>query len=373
MLFLLNLILVQAHVRMFYDSGTGATPRSIRNANSLMSDGSFSTAGPCGGAANFGGNAGTQVNNVSPGESVTLIINYNGGHRSDANRFAVRFECGATGSGPTEQIMKDATDLPAGTCTVVRCPEEGAYPCPAAIGNSFTEGYTFECTVPPDAAGKDCTYSVLDQRDWGGCVDLVVGTEAAVTSTGMPEPTQLTVAPDFDASLAAEFKFYAHDVITDSPKYPDCCCTMDEGTDEKNKFTVSTTGVLTGTLRMVCPAEIETWKKVPSSETELNLQLTYKSDKNWEGTTTISGQRMTFNLIDDTLYYTNTDLNEPWICDGYIRQLPEHSGLGGTLEVRSACPQMAIEAEESIWSGDGTGSVASLSLFLAFTLIAALF
>jgi len=383
MLFLVNLLLVQGHVRMFYDSGTGATPRSIRNANSPMSDGSFSTRGPCGGVSAWGANGMGQVNTVSPGESVTMIINYNGGHKSNANEFAVRRVCGEQGSGPTEQEMKAATDLPAGECTVIRCPEANTYPCPAAIGNQFTEGYTFQCTVPSDAAGKDCTYSVLDQRDWGGCVDLRVSNAAPAPESTMPESTQPAVpvqtqAPDFDASMAKDFKFTGDNVIVESPKYPNCCCTMDQGTDEKNRFAVSTTGVLTGTLRMVCPQEIEFWQKVKTSETDLNLQLTYKSTDNWEGTTRISGQEMTFNIIKDgpdsstsTLYYTNTGLDAPHICDGYIRQL--ESGMEfASFEAASKCPEMAQEAELALFNGDGTDSVASLSLFLAFTLILAL-
>lgn len=378
MLFLVNLLLVQGHVRMFYDSGTGATPRSIRNANSPMSDGSFSTAGPCGGVSAW---KLEQANNVAPGESVTMIINYNGGHKSNANEFAIRWACGESGSGPTEAQMKAATDLPAGTCNVIRCPEANTYPCPAAIGNQFTEGYTFQCTVPPNAAGKDCTYSVLDQRDWGGCVDLRVSNTPAVETT-MPESTQQAVpvqtqAPNFDASMAQDFKFTGDNVIVESPKYPNCCCTMDQGTDEKNRFAVSTTGVLTGTLRMVCPQEIEFWQKVKTSETQLNLQLTFKSTNNWEGTTKISGQEMTFNLIKDgpgdssTLYYTNTGLDAPHICDGYIKQLESNMEFA-SFEARSKCPEMAQAAENALFNGDGTASVASLSLFLAFSLILAL-
>ena len=76
----------------------------------------FSVAGPCGGQANWGGASGDQTSTAAPGDKVTLKINYNGGHRSAANRFAVRALCGPTGSGPTQDQMKAATDLDAGVC-----------------------------------------------------------------------------------------------------------------------------------------------------------------------------------------------------------------------------------------------------------------
>ena len=63
-----------------------------------------------------------------------------GGHKSPSNQFKVRWACGAQGSGPTESQLRDAADLAAGTCTVLSCPTDGAYPCPAPDGNDFTPG-----------------------------------------------------------------------------------------------------------------------------------------------------------------------------------------------------------------------------------------
>lgn len=323
---LLNLFLVQGHVRMFYDSGVaGAVARRIRNANG-EGNGGFSVAGPCGGQANWGGADGLQYDDAAPGDKVTLKINYNGGHRSAANRFAVRALCGPQGSGPTQDQMKAATDLDAGVCNVISCPNANEYPCKAPNGNAFTEGYIFECTIPNSFLGtgnqaQDCTYSVLDQRDWGGCVDVrVSGTPAA---TGVPEATDApqstvevtTAAVPYDKGSHTLF-FSMQKVDVASPKYQDCCCTMTG--PNQSAFLVSDTGMLTATIDLVCPSVVTRFKDVESGQTVINEQLTYKSANNWESVIMVSGQQMTFSLIGNTIYYVNTDMNEPMICDGEL-------------------------------------------------------
>merc|ERR1719361_1421785 len=243
MLCIFFILLAQAHVRMFYDPGqTGAQNRRIRNANG-NGDGGFSTNGPCGGAATWGGTGAAQMSTANPGDTVVLKIQYNGGHKSAQNEFAVRFKCGVRGSGPTQDEMKSQTDLPAGTCSVLTCPVANQYPCGAPEGNSFTPGYTFSCTIPNSAAGQDCTYSVLDQRDWGGCVDLRVSDTTAApdaTSTMPSNTSPMTIstldpnpqpAGNFPSQFAQSYKYYNDDVFTESPKYSGCCCKMDEGTN----------------------------------------------------------------------------------------------------------------------------------------------
>lgn len=364
---LLNFLLVQGHVRMFYDSGiAGSTARPIRNAPNPEANGGFSVNGPCGGGSTWGGSGESQQSTANPGDKVTMKINYNGGHRSNANEFKVRFECGTETNGPTQEEMKSAPDRPSGFCNVLSCPTPNAYPCPAANGNAFTEGYIFECTIPSTAAGKQCTYSVLDQRDWGGCVDVQVLDEQAPTGTGAPEPTQPSVpqqTPEvvFPSSNAGTFQFYSADVDTGSPKYPNCCCTMDEGTASKNRFSVSDTGVLSGTVNLQCPAPVERYRGITSGQTELNEQLVYKGNNNWEGVVMISGQQMTFNLISDVLYYSNTDLGDPMICDGFISQTGTGSGV---FTADTECGYMALTEELNAWNG-----VSSFSLVLLVALL----
>jgi len=356
---LLNLLLVQGHVRMFYDSGiAGSTPRPIRNANNEQANGGFSVAGPCGGQANWGA-GGTQMSTSAPGDKVTLKINYNGGHRSAANEFAVRALCGATGSGPTQDQMKDAEDLAAGVCNVLSCPNANEYPCKAPNGNAFTEGYIFECTIPNSFAGQDCTYSVLDQRDWGGCVDVRVNSQLA--PTGVPEATDppqstttATTAPvPFDANDANIFFFSKDQVDPASPKYPDCCCTM-TGADQ-TEFAVSEAGMLTGTIDLICPSEITRFKGIESGQTVINQQLIYKSTDNWEGVIMVSGQQVTFSLMGNTLYYVNTDMNAPMICDGSL--LVSSDGTAGDFSVTDGCRDMQRTEEIAMFNGASTFSI----------------
>jgi len=342
---------------MFYDSGiAGSTARPIRNANNEQSNGGFSVAGPCGGAANWGGASGSQMSTASPGDKVTLKINYNGGHRSAANEFAVRALCGATGTGPTQDQMKDAEDLAAGVCNVLSCPNANEYPCKAPNGNAFTEGYIFECTIPNSFANQDCTYSVLDQRDWGGCVDVRVG--GGTAPTGVPEATPstttATTAPiPFDENKANIFFFSQANVETGSPKYPDCCCTM-TGADQ-TEFTVSSEGMLTGTIDLVCPDVVTRFKGIQSGQTVINEQLTYRSEDNYEGVIMVSGQQMTFNLMNNILYYVNTDMNEPMICDGQL--LVSSSGSASEFSVTDGCRDMQRTEEIAMFNGASTFSI----------------
>lgn len=367
-LILLNFILAQAHVRMFYDSSIPcATPHKIRNSDTSAGNGRMSTAGPCGGVETWGGTSGSQYTDAAPGDRVALKIQYNGGHKSPQNQFTVRWKCGETGAGPTETDMKADETLITnleGVCSVLSCPTDGAYPCPAADGNNFEPGYIFECTIPTNAAGQDCTYSVLDQRDWGGCVDLKVSaTTRAPEAT--PDPNTPQEAPGteiFPANQAGEFKFYGADIDETSPKYASCCCTMDEGTTTKNTFEVSTTGLLTGNFNIVCPETVTTARGLKSSSTNLNIQLTYGGISSWKGEAMIQGQEMTFDLVGgDTLYYSNTGEAEPMICDGFIRQ--DGTGSGEVLTAPSQCETLEFV---SVWNGVSSWSLACLlALMLA--------
>lgn len=168
LLFIVALFWVaDAHVRQRYLGSL-----SIRNANSATANGAASTSGPCGGQNTFGNNG---INQVKVGQKVTVGIQYAAGHKSAANVFRLTYLCGKPGaqtllSGPNAKTTVPTQPEPAADTTVV---------------------HNFEFTIPATGTGADaqlCTISLLDQRNWGGCVDLQVGTIAGAP-TAAPRPT----------------------------------------------------------------------------------------------------------------------------------------------------------------------------------------
>merc|ERR1719210_1978772 len=117
-----------------------------------------------------------------------MKINYNGGHKSPNNEFKAIYGCGSPSqadledNGPKRQAFQmnynAATAQWEGQCEVEQCPAPdaaeiaaGTY-CPADDGND-EPGYIITCQVP-QAMNGECTMALVDQRDWGGCYDLVV-------------------------------------------------------------------------------------------------------------------------------------------------------------------------------------------------------
>jgi len=149
---------VHAHVRLRY---TGVP---IRNAASATSDGAYSTAGPCGGQNKFGRNGITQA---VGGANMKLKVAYNGGHQSSANAFHAAIYCEVSGPGAT---FND--DLLNGDVAPAMPLVGGGTTVPAT--DSSTAGYDLEVTLPTHSTDKYCVLSLLDQRNWGGCVDLHV-------------------------------------------------------------------------------------------------------------------------------------------------------------------------------------------------------
>ena len=164
---------VACHVKLYYEP----TELAVRNARGATSDGQFSVNGACGGSSTYGANGVAQLVN---GATLTVKINYNGGHSSNANNFKAAYRCGAPGD---ENLLSSGEfDLGAGDCTVGGQCQGGNYPCEAPNGQSNTDdAYQLTCTLPKDAQrgtdlapgeSADCTLSILDQRDWGGCIDI---------------------------------------------------------------------------------------------------------------------------------------------------------------------------------------------------------
>lgn len=137
-------------------------------------------AGPCGGNQNFGSNG---VNEVVNGQTVSLKIAYNGGHQSAANAFHVAMMCSDVNNKPgADAAMKvsggDITTNPYTLTTVATIP----------AADSSSVGYTFNFALPLQtlATKSYCVVSLLDQRNWGGCIDFHLNAPGSGTTTSGP-------------------------------------------------------------------------------------------------------------------------------------------------------------------------------------------
>ena len=101
-------------------------------------------------------------------------------------------------------------------CTCEKDGQASQYPCPNMQAGE--EGVV-TCTLPLQnlAVGEsaDCTVSVLDQRDWGGCVDVQMVSAQAVLP---PSPPPAPIVPN-----TGIYKMDANTVIDTSADTFTCC------------------------------------------------------------------------------------------------------------------------------------------------------
>ena len=126
-------------------------------------------------------------------------------------------------------------------CTCTKNGQASQYPCPAM--NAGDEGVV-TCTLPLQnlAVGDtaDCTVSVLDQRDWGGCVDVqMVSAQAVLPPSPPPAPL---------VSNTGTYKMDTNTVIDTSAQSFTCCALEAELTvpDYQKGVAASFTATLSG-------------------------------------------------------------------------------------------------------------------------------
>ena len=172
------------HVSMAYTEGF-----SVRNANSPTGDGRHHVGNACGNVNDWGANG----NSIGlDGMDIELNINYAAGHDSPNNVFEMAYSCDDT----TGNAMNNAQKLTtADGCTCTSAAGTG-YPCDASDAIQ-PGGYTIKCTLPTQnlAVGeeKQCTVALLDQRNWGGCTDVLMQSAAA---TLPPAPPPAPIVPN---------------------------------------------------------------------------------------------------------------------------------------------------------------------------------
>jgi len=163
--------LVASHVKIYY----APSNLSIRNAASATADGTFSTdATGCGGAMTFGSNG---INSVEVGQMIPLHFNYgtgtSGDHADPTNAFFVSFVT-VTPTDTQATVLPKETDDANELVTGI-----------AAPAGSTPAGYSANIRIPYPCT--QCLISVLDQRSWGGCIDVTATLPSYLTGTMNPD------------------------------------------------------------------------------------------------------------------------------------------------------------------------------------------
>ena len=213
-----------AHVKIFFMP----EEMPIRNAATSSMDGAFSQGGVCGGAQNWGETGWASVVN---GQTVCARVNYNGGHQAPQNKFRALFLCGQ-GVYQGQVQVQNAQQVPfvAGTNPP---PDPGMMTVSANVSNEgMWNGYTLCVELPfqqvtgsPIQGNLDrtCTLSFTDQRNWGGCLDMVVydaGEVAVLTGKPTLSPTSPELyAPIYIPQAEAMYAISLCDTSSGGP----CC------------------------------------------------------------------------------------------------------------------------------------------------------
>jgi len=297
---------VTAHVRLRFED------RPIRNAPSASSDGSYSVSGPCGGNAAWGANGFSEIND---GDTISVKISYNGGHQSNNNRFEMRYVCATEGTNIPQSTVSNANGI-AGCATV-----------PATEGR-IDPPYEVTCTLPTQSNTnvEDCTISVLDQRGWGGCLDVKLQTSAATPPSSSINPPPVSTVE----YRVREF---------DPPRRNDAdqkCRVLSSGSididKDSNPSVVSIAGKLCGSG--VC------------ADVSLGLTQGASTDP-FVSTMEIEGENFEFSFINDVLTATNIGGGNPTVCDAILVKSSECDNLD-CYTSRCACDVAKISVEAAI-------------------------
>lgn len=306
-----------AHVSMVYLDGQ---PGSIRNANSATGNGGASVNTPCGGATTFGSNG---VGLAQDGDTVQLSMRYAAGHNG---AFRMAFACGA---GDGSALEADAVALTAAdnACTVTGA--ASAYG--AGDGGGATavgqDAMTITCTLPEqnNAENIDCMIGVLDQRDWGGCVDISLASAAAALPPSPPPAPFVSSAGPYYFSTRGMVDTSAG-VVAGVGTFS--CCGLSSGSLTVPDYTGGADGTTvvatfsSDAQAEECPATVPDKTVAPpaNSATEtLSVSITLTTSENGNkltGETTMANQPFEVIISSGELSFTNLGGDQPIICDG---------------------------------------------------------
>uniref|UniRef100_A0A6U7CKL6 Chitin-binding type-4 domain-containing protein n=1 Tax=Haptolina brevifila TaxID=156173 RepID=A0A6U7CKL6_9EUKA len=244
---LLFLASAHAHVSMVY---LADQPASIRNAGSPTGNGRASVSTPCGGSTTFGANG---IGTAQDGQTVTLDMRYAAGH---SGSFRMAYACDLTGNGALQggELEANTAMLTAGAhgCTVQGA--NGAYGAngATAVGQQSMQ---ITCTLPlqDNTEPVNCIMGILDQRDWGGCLDVsLVPAQASLPPSPPPAPF-VTSAGEYYLQTIGKIDTSAGTVQDTGYTYS--CCAIGSGQLIVPTYAVADGGLVTATFSNDVQAE----------------------------------------------------------------------------------------------------------------------
>lgn len=277
------IVACEGHVRLIHK---GNFTRPIRNAATVSADGTLSTAGPCGGVLNWGNKT---FSTVTPGENVSLVFAYNGGHQDPTqNMLRVAMICGRPNS---DVMLKNTTVAPTFSPLV-------------NASASLTSGYDLWVIIPPiqnGTNGQFCTISALDVRNWGGCIDV------EIVAPGAPTPAPANALTG--VSLAGKYSFGDAQCVYDSPQ---CCCVH----GQFNVSHVTGASSATGSLMLSCTngTNVSSTNTVALTQVAPNLA-------SLKGSTMVNNKTLTFQVTTTGVLMTD-DSAMPQFCGFRPRVAP---------------------------------------------------
>lgn len=288
----------EGHVQLFHKASINFT-RPIRNAPSVAADGTLSTAGPCGGVLTWGNKT---FSTVTPGENVSLAFAYNGGHQSATdNMLRVAMVCGRPNS---DALLRNTTVAPTSS------PEVNASTSKTLSAGGY-DLWVIIPQIPTMTNGQFCTISVLDKRNWGGCVDV------EIVNAGAPTPAPANALAG--VSLTGSYSFGTTQCVTSSPG---CCCLV--GAVNVTHATGAATA--TGSLVLTSCVNGSVVTNMTTSTT-ITLDQTASNLASLRGSVAVGSNTLTFQATPAGAVVTDTS-SVPMYCGLQVSALAPTAGPG---------------------------------------------
>jgi len=318
---LLLLASAHAHVSMVY---LADQPASIRNADSATGNGRASVNCYCGGVTTFGSNG---IGIAQDGQIVTLGMRYSAGHNG-AFRMAYACDTTRTSSLTGVELESAAAMLTAGAneCTVQGAAGEYGNGGATAVGQQVMQ---ITCTLPlqNNVQPISCIMGILDQRDWGGCLDVsLVPAQAALPPSPPPAPF-VTSAGAYYLQTIGKVDTAAGFVIVGDTGYTFTCCAIGSGQLIVPTYAISDGGLVTATFSADaqvegCPVTTPDKRMPPPANTAThNLSgsislIQSEGGNKLTSTATMVGQPFEVAISQGILSLTNIGYEQPILCDG---------------------------------------------------------